>query len=252
MRSTSSWSTTRRCRTCRSSRPTTSPRTPASRSTTPCCRRTRCGRRSARSSPPRPATTTSRRCRTTRVPTYANNKWLTPMDEGVVDAEGFDQDDILAPMAESLTVDDKIYGEPFYGEGSFLMYRTDIFDKAGVEMPEKPDLGRGLEARGEGRRCGEGHEGHLPARPARLGRDVRPADDRGQHLRRHVVRRGLERPGRLEGVQGSDELLRRPHQGPRRIRCPAGRLHRMPDEPAAGQGRHVVRLDGRHRHPRSR
>ena len=72
------------------------------------------------------------------IPTYAKNKWLTPMDEGVFDAEGFDQDDILAPMAESMTVDDQIYGEPFYGEGSFLMYRTDIFDEAGVEMPENP------------------------------------------------------------------------------------------------------------------
>src|SRR5699024_10694017 len=144
------------------------------------------------------------------------NSWLTPMDEGVADAEGFDQDDILTPMAESMTVDGEIYGEPFYGEGSFLMYRTDIFDKAGVEMPENPtwDDVAELAAKADGREQG--------------------------------------RPGRFEGVQGCHELLRRPHQGPRGIRRPAGRIHRMPDEPAAGQGRHVVRLDGRHRHPRSR
>ncbi|MCF2573273.1 ABC transporter substrate-binding protein [Brevibacterium sp. UCMA 11754] len=72
------------------------------------------------------------------VPTYAKNGWLTSMDEGVVDAEGFNQDDILAPMAESMTYEDKIYGEPFYGEGSFLMYRKDIFEKAGATMPENP------------------------------------------------------------------------------------------------------------------
>ena len=53
---------------------------------------------------------------TYEIPTYVKNKWLTPMDEGVADAEGFDQDDILTPMAESMTVDDKVYGEPFYGE----------------------------------------------------------------------------------------------------------------------------------------
>ncbi|MDN6124208.1 MAG: sugar ABC transporter substrate-binding protein, partial [Brevibacterium sp.] len=72
------------------------------------------------------------------VPTYAENGWLTSMNDGVVDAEGFNQDDILAPMAESMTYEDEIYGEPFYGEGSFLMYRKDIFKKAGVTMPDNP------------------------------------------------------------------------------------------------------------------
>lgn len=68
------------------------------------------------------------------IPTYARNGWLSPMTP---DAD-FDQDDILAPMAESLTVDGDIYGQPFYGEGSFLMYRTDVFDEAGLTMPENP------------------------------------------------------------------------------------------------------------------
>ncbi|AZL06563.1 MAG: ABC transporter substrate-binding protein [Brevibacterium aurantiacum] len=72
------------------------------------------------------------------VPTYAKNGWLTSMDEGVVDAEGFNQGDILAPMAESMTFEDQIYGEPFYGEGSFLMYRKDIFEKADATMPDDP------------------------------------------------------------------------------------------------------------------
>jgi sorbitol/mannitol transport system substrate-binding protein len=72
------------------------------------------------------------------IPTYAKNGWLSSMDKGVVDSKGFDQDDILAPMAESLTYDGKVYGEPFYGEGSFLMYRKDVFKKAGLTMPQKP------------------------------------------------------------------------------------------------------------------
>ena len=46
---------------------------------------------------------------TSEVPTYAKNGWLTSMDEGVVDAEGFNQGDILAPMAESMTFEDQIY-----------------------------------------------------------------------------------------------------------------------------------------------
>lgn len=72
------------------------------------------------------------------IPTFARNGWLSPMTEGVVDDPDFDQADILAPMAESLTVDGEVYGQPFYGEGSFLMYRTDVFDAAGLTMPENP------------------------------------------------------------------------------------------------------------------
>ena len=51
----------------------------------------------------------------------------------------FDQADILHPMTESLTAEDgKLYGEPFYGESSFLMYRKDVLAAKGVTMPAKP------------------------------------------------------------------------------------------------------------------
>jgi sorbitol/mannitol transport system substrate-binding protein len=51
----------------------------------------------------------------------------------------FDQADILKPIAESLTGSDgKIYGEPFYGESSFLMYRKDVFAEKGLTMPSHP------------------------------------------------------------------------------------------------------------------
>ena len=32
----------------------------------------------------------------------------------------------------------KLYAAPFYGESSMTMYRTDLFQKAGLTMPEKP------------------------------------------------------------------------------------------------------------------
>jgi sorbitol/mannitol transport system substrate-binding protein len=32
----------------------------------------------------------------------------------------------------------KLYAAPFYGESSMTMYRTDLFKKAGLSMPEKP------------------------------------------------------------------------------------------------------------------
>jgi sorbitol/mannitol transport system substrate-binding protein len=73
------------------------------------------------------------------VPFYAKNGWLTSMSEYIDKDSAFDQGDILKGMSESLTAEDgKIYGEPFYGESSFLMYRKDLFKKNGLTMPEHP------------------------------------------------------------------------------------------------------------------
>ncbi len=42
-------------------------------------------------------------------------------------------------MRQSLTGDDgKLYGQPFYGESSFLMYRKDVFAEKGLTMPARP------------------------------------------------------------------------------------------------------------------
>ncbi|GAA0503311.1 sugar ABC transporter substrate-binding protein [Paractinoplanes deccanensis] len=73
------------------------------------------------------------------IPIYAKSKWIAPLDGYVAADTAFDQGDILAPMTQSLTADDgKLYGEPFYGESSFLMYRKDVLDAAGVQMPADP------------------------------------------------------------------------------------------------------------------
>ena len=72
------------------------------------------------------------------IPFYSANGWLAPLDNVAKDAE-FNQADILPAYTASLTgKDGKLYGEPFYGESSFLMYRKDIFDAKGLSMPEKP------------------------------------------------------------------------------------------------------------------
>ena len=73
------------------------------------------------------------------IPIYADSGWVAPLDDYIAETPDFEQDDILGPMAESLQGEDgKIYGEPFYGESSFLMYRKDVFEAEGIEMPEKP------------------------------------------------------------------------------------------------------------------
>ncbi|MEV7220696.1 sugar ABC transporter substrate-binding protein [Streptomyces sp. NPDC093681] len=73
------------------------------------------------------------------IPIYARNDWLHEMNSYVAEDPGYDEEDILGPMRESLTGDDgKLYGQPFYGESSFLMYRKDLFAEAGLTMPERP------------------------------------------------------------------------------------------------------------------
>jgi sorbitol/mannitol transport system substrate-binding protein len=73
------------------------------------------------------------------IPIYAKSKWIAPLDAYTKADTQFDQSDILPPMTQSLTADDgKLYGEPFYGESSFLMYRKDVLAAAGLTMPAKP------------------------------------------------------------------------------------------------------------------
>ena len=73
------------------------------------------------------------------IPIYAKSKWIAPLDDYIKADTAFNQADILPPMTQSLTADDgKLYGEPFYGESSFLMYRKDVLDAQGIAMPAKP------------------------------------------------------------------------------------------------------------------
>lgn len=72
---------------------------------------------------------------TYEVPIWAKQGWLVPL-EGLGD--DYDVDDILPAIRGGLSVDDKLYAAPFYGESSMVMYRTDLMEKAGLEMPEAP------------------------------------------------------------------------------------------------------------------
>ncbi|GAB3248599.1 sugar ABC transporter substrate-binding protein [Alteromonas gracilis] len=72
------------------------------------------------------------------IPIYAKAGWISPMDDFIAADPDFDQDDILAPMTTSLSSEGQIYGQPFYGESSFLMYRKDVLAAEGVTMPERP------------------------------------------------------------------------------------------------------------------
>ena len=44
----------------------------------------------------------------------------------------------VTKMRTALSVDGKVYGQPFYGESSFLMYRKDVLAAKGITMPANP------------------------------------------------------------------------------------------------------------------
>lgn len=68
-------------------------------------------------------------------PIWGANGWLVPLDD--LSAE-YDVDDILPAMRDGLSHDGTLYAAPFYGESSMVMYRTDLMEKAGLEMPSDP------------------------------------------------------------------------------------------------------------------
>ena len=68
-------------------------------------------------------------------PIWGANGWLVPLDD--LSAE-YDVDDILPAMAGGLSHDGTLYAAPFYGESSMVMYRTDLMEAAGLEMPDAP------------------------------------------------------------------------------------------------------------------
>ncbi len=72
---------------------------------------------------------------TYEVPIWAKQNWLVPLDNLGAD---YDVDDLLPAIRAGLTYEGKLYAAPFYGESSMIMYRTDLFDKAGIKMPDSP------------------------------------------------------------------------------------------------------------------
>ena len=68
-------------------------------------------------------------------PIWAAQDWLVSLDD--LPAE-YDAEDILPAMRAGLSYDGTLYAAPFYGESSMVMYRTDLMEAAGLEMPDAP------------------------------------------------------------------------------------------------------------------
>ena len=66
------------------------------------------------------------------------NGWiqdLTPLAEADDD---YNVDDLLDPIRGALSLNGELYGVPFYGESSFVMFNQEIMDAAGIDFPAQP------------------------------------------------------------------------------------------------------------------
>jgi sorbitol/mannitol transport system substrate-binding protein len=73
------------------------------------------------------------------IPIWSKNNWLHEVSSYADKDSAFDKADLLKRMVEVASGSDgKLYGIPFYGESSMLMYRKDLLAAKGVTMPEHP------------------------------------------------------------------------------------------------------------------
>ena len=71
-------------------------------------------------------------------PMWAANGWLTNLSDLAAKTPGYDAADFIPTLRDSLSYRGSMYSVPFYGESSFLMYRKDLFEQAGIAMPAQP------------------------------------------------------------------------------------------------------------------
>jgi len=68
-------------------------------------------------------------------PMWGQRGWLVPFDN--VPAS-YDLNDVLQSVRDGLSYGGKLYALPFYAESQMTIYRKDLFDKAGLAMPDQP------------------------------------------------------------------------------------------------------------------
>jgi len=71
-------------------------------------------------------------------PQFGQNGWLVDLNTYAVDDESFAIDDIIPAVKDGLSFDGGLWASPFYAESSFVMYRQDLVDAAGLTMPAAP------------------------------------------------------------------------------------------------------------------
>jgi sorbitol/mannitol transport system substrate-binding protein len=72
-------------------------------------------------------------------PQWAKDGWLLNLSDYAKNTPGYDQNDFIPSLRDSLSYEGNMYSVPFYGESSFLMYRKDLFEQAGIKVNQDPN-----------------------------------------------------------------------------------------------------------------
>ena len=71
-------------------------------------------------------------------PQFGRNGWLVDLNQYAADDPEYMIDDIIPAVRDGLSYEGGMYAAPFYAESSFVMYRQDVLDEAGISMPDAP------------------------------------------------------------------------------------------------------------------
>jgi sorbitol/mannitol transport system substrate-binding protein len=72
---------------------------------------------------------------TYEAPQWGKRGWLAPMTNLPAD---YDLDDVVKSARDGLSYNGQLYALPFYVESSMTFYRKDLFQAAGLTMPDQP------------------------------------------------------------------------------------------------------------------
>ena len=71
-------------------------------------------------------------------PQFGRDGYITDLTRLALSDRAYKLGDIIPSVRNALSYHGRLYAAPFYGESSFLMYRKDVFEEAGIEMPAHP------------------------------------------------------------------------------------------------------------------
>jgi sorbitol/mannitol transport system substrate-binding protein len=71
-------------------------------------------------------------------PQFGKDGYITNLTPRAASDRAYRLDDVIPSVRNALSSQGRLYASPFYGESSFLMYRKDVLNAAGIQMPAHP------------------------------------------------------------------------------------------------------------------
>lgn len=70
---------------------------------------------------------------------FAKGEFLEPLDARIAAASGYEPEDFSKPLRDIADVDGETYAVPFYNYALALIYRSDLYESAGLQPPKTLD-----------------------------------------------------------------------------------------------------------------